>query len=133
MLEWFQTTRVDAIIPGLIMVLVAIGYLTWRDWGFGWMSTWWLWLIVLVGLPIFYFAIGGHHMSAGADWLNSRGSFVKTYELTSIKVSTGGGGSYYLNLEDGQGNEVSIQLGVIQQNRALWDLVYNGILHSVHR
>lgn len=31
------------------------------------------------------------------------------------------------------GNEVHSQLWTIQQNQALWDLVYNGILHSVHR
>ena len=120
-------------MPGVLVALLGVGYLTWRDWGFGWMSTWWLWLLIAPWPLLVAWSFGGYHMSAGADWVNVRGGFIKTYELVSVKVTTGGGGSYYLDIKDRHGNEVQTQLGMIQQNRALWDLVYNGILHSVHR
>jgi hypothetical protein len=133
MLEWFQSTKTNAIMPGVFVALILAAYATWRDGGFVWVTRWWVWLLVLVTLPLYYFSLGGWHASAGADWLNVRGSFVKIYELTSVEVSTGGGGAYYLDLKDRHGNEVNPQIWMLQQNRELWDLVYNGILHSVHR
>ncbi|MEU6131115.1 hypothetical protein ABZ805_18245 [Saccharopolyspora sp. NPDC047091] len=36
-------------------------------------------------------------------------------------------------LTDGYGGSARAPLHQIQRNRALWDLVYNGIAHSVHR
>lgn len=120
-------------MPGVVILLILLGYLTWRDWGFSWMTVWWLWLLILPWPLLVVWGFAGLHMSAGADWLNFRGSFIKTYELVSVEVTTGAGGSYYLDIKDRDGREVSAQTWILQQNRELWDLVYNGILHSVHR
>ncbi|GAA2339774.1 hypothetical protein GCM10009854_15230 [Saccharopolyspora halophila] len=74
----------------------------------------------------------GTRLSAGADWpCLGKKSFIKTYELTEVNATTGGA-VRYLELEDARGNKLSVQLGDLQLNRELWDLVYNGILHSVY-
>lgn len=130
-LEWFQTSRPNKLVPGLIGVVVMLAFFCIRDTGFDWMRTWWLWIFVVIPVPIFYL-IMRDPMSAGADWFNYNGSFVRTYELSSVQISYGGAATY-LDLEDSGERTVSVQLHVVQQNRALWDLVYNGILHSVHR
>ena len=71
-------------------------------------------------------------MSAGADWLayGKRG-FSKTYELTKINVTVGGA-AHYLDIEDRHGNAFYGQINDLQLNRELWDLVYLGLLYSVH-
>lgn len=69
-------------------------------------------------------------MSAGADWLRLGDRWVDTYRLRTIKVTTGVG-TYHLELTDSAGNKLDTQVYYLQKNRALWDLVYNGILHSI--
>lgn len=128
-LEWFQDTRLNAFMPGVVLALVVAGFLTLRDWGVGWMGTWWLWLFV-VPYPLVFFVIGRRQrMAAGADWFSLGGDWVKTYELISVRV-TKAWGSDNLDLVDAASRKVSAKLTTIQQNRELWDLVYNGILHS---
>lgn len=131
-LEWYQASRIDSIMPAVLVSLIIGLFLTLKDFGFEWMGVWWLWAFVLWPAPALFFAIRTHRMSAGADWYQSRKDYIKTYELVSVKVTTGGA-AYYLDLEDTGGRKMSTQLDNIQQNRQLWDLVYNGILHSVHR
>nr|WP_242687650.1 hypothetical protein [Actinopolyspora sp. BKK2] len=95
------------------------------------MTTWWLWLFVVLSPVPFLFVGGAIRISAGADWLRyGKNGFVSTYELTAVKITTGGA-SRHLVLEDKHGNSMDVQLTNLQMNRELWDLVYNGILHSV--
>jgi hypothetical protein len=98
--------------------------------GLGWVSVWWLWL-ALPGLAwLTSMLVRGHKISAGADWLNCRGGIVCTYELSDITVTSHAGG-HGLELKDAHGGTADADFGLIQVNRDLWDLVYNGILHSV--
>ncbi|MBB5072149.1 hypothetical protein BJ969_005237 [Saccharopolyspora gloriosae] len=98
------------------------------------MSTWWMWLLILSGPVVFYFYGKKHGISAGADWFAVKGGHVDVYELTKVQiVGTSGGLSWDLELADRKGTELSINLREIQANRDLWDLVYNGIAHSVNR
>ncbi|MGH3621326.1 MAG: hypothetical protein ACRDQ5_05975, partial [Sciscionella sp.] len=69
--------------------------------------------------------------SAGADWVAYGKSFVKIYELTSVEVKIGGA-AHYLDIKDRHGSGIYAQVNDLQQNHELWDLVYNGLLHSVH-
>lgn len=116
------------------MSVILIGFGTLRDWGIDWMSTWWLWLFVIWPPFVFYFIGRSVGISAGADWFAVKNGYVDTYELTEVKVvGTSGGLAWDLELQDKSGNELSINLREIQTNRDLWDLVYNGIVYSVHR
>ncbi|MEB3371928.1 hypothetical protein [Saccharopolyspora mangrovi] len=131
-LEWFYPTRGRALTMGLILAVIAVAYLVWRDWGFGWVTTWWLWLFILPWPFLFLLAGRNLRMSAGADWLiYGKSGIVKIYELTKVHVTVGGA-AHYLDIEDRHGNSLYAQINNLQLNRELWDLVYLGILHSVH-
>lgn len=130
MLEWFQPTGRNSFMAGVLLSVIIVAFGTLRDWGFGWMGVWWLWLFV-VPHPIYFFFIGKRdRMAAGADWFSHIGDWVKTYELESVRV-TKAWGSDDLELQDAAGRKVSVSFTDIQRNLRLWDLVYNGVLHSV--
>lgn len=97
------------------------------------MSNWALWLCVLVPIPIFWLCGRGKGISAGADWFRSSSSnWIKTYDLIKVHIHGASVGMPWdLELADSEGRMVYTALRKIQRNRRLWDLVYNGILHSV--
>lgn len=95
-----------------------------------WVFYFWPWLIVVVTAALIAWNVRGTYLAAGADWFQSRRHWVRIYELTSIKYTTKPGG-FSLFLQDGQGGRAGCDLHELQSNPALWDLVYNGILHSV--
>jgi hypothetical protein len=132
-LEWFQLSRVDRVLPGIYCALAVVVFLSIKDLGIGWMRVWWLWIFALICLPVYYLIMGRRsRISAGADWLAHGRDWVDIYRLAWVNV-TKAWGSPGLELTDNQGRRVSTSLGEIQRNTALWDLVYNGILHSIHR
>lgn len=137
MLEWFYPDRTSRVIAGsVVTILGSLTYVT-KDWingesGLSWVDTWWLWLIV-APWPFVFLILGNSPVSAGADWLAGRNLFVKTYELIKVKVGvTSGGAAHELQVVDKYGQTARYRLGELQQNDALWDLVYNGLIHSVH-
>lgn len=129
-LEWFADARSTMWGTAGLMFVVGVAFLTLRDWGFGWMRVWWLWLILLGGCSLFLLGRKKLWMTAGADWLRVGDRWVDTYRLRMIKVTTGVG-TYHLELTDTTGDKLDTQVYYLQKNRALWDLVYNGILHSI--
>ncbi len=131
-LEWFCPTPGRGGTFVGIALLIFAGFLTIRDGGFGWMAHWFLWAIMAPFLAILWFTNKSTRMSAGSDWIfYGKKSFIKTYELVQVNA-TAGGAARYLDLKDRHDNTLYVQLNDLQLNRELWDLVYNGILHSVH-
>ncbi|PKW13708.1 hypothetical protein [Saccharopolyspora spinosa] len=130
-LEWFFPTRGRALTFGLIMVTIMVAFFTWRDFGFGWVTVWWLWLFIVPWPSLFLLTGRNLRMSAGADWLAYGKNFVKTYELTKVNVTVGGA-AHYLDIEDSHGRQLYVQINNLQLNRELWDLAYLGLLYSVH-
>lgn len=135
MLEWYQEHRWDSVVTGLFGSLFIAGFLTLKDWGIDWASSWSLWLFVLAPLVIFYLRGQGDGFAAGADWFaTSKKRYVKLYELTEVTVTNPPGlQAWGLELRDQHGGFAGVSLREIQQHQALWDLVYNGIAHSVLR
>ncbi|MEE2058228.1 hypothetical protein [Rhodococcus artemisiae] len=130
MLEWSQPTLREqysaaAAMAGLLIVVVSIQY------GFEWVRWWWYWAIVVTFAWVMFRAYGNSWAAAGATWVQWRSSWVDTYHLTRIRFSADGY-ARVLRLKDAHGNEIhSFKISEIQGNPDLWDLVYNGILHSV--
>jgi hypothetical protein len=112
----------------LILLLVVA---TVRAGGLDWVMTWWMWLIILVSVTLMYRALRGQSLSAGVDWLRVNGGWVRTYELVDIQAHRDPG-FIALTLRDSGERRVRMKLYDLQQSREIWDLVYNGILHSVH-
>ena len=130
-LEWDYGDRSMFLWWAGIAVVLLIALFTFRNMSLEWVTDWRRWLAIALLASLFALLSRGHKISAGADWYNARGGFVKTYELTKVKVRGGGGGDPVIELTDRHGGEASSNLGSIQINRELWDLVYNGICHSV--
>ncbi len=93
-------------------------------------AKWWLLLSLVVVPAVVFFRSNGSSCSAGVEWLRrERGGWVRTYELDSVQVLGVGNGLIYLG--DTGGRDINIDTYDVFENRDLWDLVYNGILHSV--
>lgn len=129
-LEWFAETRSTMWGAAVFALAVFLVFSTWKWGGFGWAKVWWLWPIVLGCASLFLIGRANSRLTAGADWLIVHGVCVNTYRLREIRV-TGGVGTYHLELTDTSGRKIDIQVPYLQRNRELWDLVYNGILHSI--
>jgi hypothetical protein len=134
-LEWIQDSTTSAIVSGLIAFAIGIsvyvvnGYT--KGYGFDWVKIWWLWLLPIIFGLLMYKAMSLQWVAAGATWLQNRNAWVNVYELTSIDVKASGA-KFWLRLTDSEGRSISsLSLADAQRNRALWNLVYNGILHSV--
>lgn len=137
-LEWYHGTIDSVWMSSLFVSALCFVIITLKDWGFEWMGTWQLWLLVLVPAPLWaawqIFIVDRWGISAGADWLAVKGGHVDLYELTEVEVvGTSGGLSWDLELTDRKGSELSINIRELQANQELWNLVYNGILHSVQQ
>jgi hypothetical protein len=129
-LEWFADAKSTMWGSAVFALVILLAFLTLRWGGLGWMQVWWLWLIVLAGASLFLFMRKSLRMTAGADWLLMHGVCLNTYRLRKIRVTTGVG-TYHLVLIDTEGETIDTQVHYLQKNRKLWDLVYNGILHSI--
>jgi hypothetical protein len=131
-LEWIPRSWRSLRHYFVLYVILLIGFLTLKNWGITWFGDWVLWLTVLILSALGAAATwASDDMEAGADWFKYGKSWVKTYELTAIRLEKAWG-SDRLELKDAHGRAVSIQILGIQTNPDLWNLVYNGILHSVH-
>lgn len=134
LLEWYQGKAGDSALGGVFVSILVIIVGILKDGGFGWMATWWLWIFVIAPPFVWYLYGRAYGISAGADWFAVKGGYVDTYDLVEVKlVGASGGLAWDLELKDKKGTEISVNLREVQANRDLWDLVYNGIAHSVHR
>ncbi|RZQ65214.1 hypothetical protein [Amycolatopsis suaedae] len=99
--------------------------------GFGWIGNWGVWVGVVAVSGLAFLVPRGHRMSAGTDWLNIRGTIVRTYELTEVNYRMGSYGTPSLELKDRHGAKVEEDFSKITSNQKLWDLVGKGIEHSL--
>ncbi|MGJ7909169.1 hypothetical protein ACOQFL_22135 [Actinopolyspora sp. H202] len=130
-LEWYRHSQRYAIRMG-VAASVLIGVLIGVDQGFdySWLDMWWTWVFLVVAGFGMYGIFRLVDPAAGAEWLKVGRTWVLLYELTEIKVRHRGM-SMHLDLKDSGGRSVQTKVDEIQKDRDMWDLVYNGLLHSV--
>src|SRR5699024_10245911 len=107
MLEWFYPARMPRVVAGLVVSVLGLLVYVVKDWvnghsGLSWVGTWWLWLL-LTPWPFIYLCFGNQQFSAGADWLATRRTCIKTYELVKVKVGVTGGAAHELQIADTHG------------------------------
>jgi hypothetical protein len=129
-LEWHYKNRESQLLQFGIAALIVVVFGTVTQGGLTWTRHWALWGVVIATGMLVLFAARTQRYSAGADWFMHRKEFVKTYELTSIKY-TKDFGDGDIDLDDHHGGGVKASLTAVWDNPDLWDLVYNGIRHSV--
>ena len=130
-LEFFKDSHRQAVGTGLagILLIAVLGTFAWG--GLAWVTDPIMWLIVLSPVPLMLIFRRVDIIAAGADWLLWKTKWVRTYDLAKVKLSPRGA-QFNLILTDREGRKLSIPWLQLCYNRALWDLVYNGILHSAH-
>lgn len=133
-LVWYRASQRSAVfgsISAFVIVTVALGAMhIGQLQGF---TTWYVWLAPLGTALVIYWLMKTHTVSAGAEWLmTDRRAWVRTYNLKEIRVKSTPSGNY-VDMRDHDGRFVGIDLPTLQEDRDLWDLVYNGMLHSVVR
>ncbi|WP_183130497.1 hypothetical protein [Rhodococcus sp. SBT000017] len=129
-LEWCEESK-HYPLQGAIFYLCLFavsGTIIYR--GFEWTSNWFLWVFITVICVAMYFHLKKDRVVAGSRWVQQRDEWISTYEITKIRSTTVG-----LNraskIEDVHGNKLILVLRDAQMNPLLWNLVYNGIVHSV--
>jgi hypothetical protein len=131
-LEWIPRSWKKFKQYSIFYVILLVGFITLKDWGIAWVEDWRVWLMVAVLSGLGALATwSSDDMAAGADWFRYGKTWVKIYELTEVKLDKAMVADN-LELKDAVGHEVSITITSIQNNLDLWNLVYNGILYSVH-
>ncbi|MBA0123993.1 hypothetical protein H0B56_00365 [Haloechinothrix sp. YIM 98757] len=127
-----------AVLAGMTAAGLSLVSLAQGD-GLGIWTFWFTWLLVVVAALIGARPGTYEVDAAGADWfqrekvwfrLVRQKEFVNLYELTRIDVGYRTGGTRILVLSDVL-STVRAPLMDFQMDRRMWDLVYNGILHSV--
>lgn len=132
--------KVYRFIGSLLVVIVGMSVIT-AVRGLGalwWASHWQIWAILVVGTLLMTAPFTFITLSAGPDWfqwiyrryggLFGRKKFIDLYDLRKIDV-TPGVVTYELLLADAN-DSIGLPLSEWQCDRRMWDLVYNGILHS---
>jgi hypothetical protein len=129
-LEWFSQPRGDIFqgsVGFFVLCLAAFAVITG---GFDWVTDWFPWGFSGGLSLLIYFDARRDRVLAGSQWVQTRKEWVSTYELTRIR-STNVGLQRAMKLEDNHGHKLVLVLRHAQKNTKLWDLVYNGIVHSV--
>lgn len=129
-LAWYRSSRrgrliIAAWVAAILIIIFSIG----TGFSLEWMLYWWMWLFVLVGAVLAVWFRKGVQPSAGADWLQD-GGWVRTYELTKVTAWSWPTG-IALNLTDRDGRKLNVGTSDLLEDPLIWDLVYNGIMHSV--
>lgn len=128
-LEAYVLSPWSAWSGGLFVVVLFVGAFTLFG-GLSWVSLWWMWVLIVAVAAAIVFGLRGTFCAAGSDWLKTQHGWVKTYELTEVEMHLNGT-SIDLFLRDASGRGTNNQIAKLQNNQDLWDLVYNGIRHSV--
>ena len=136
-LEWVQDTVWDqwkAVFFGFALVAA----LAFANTGWGWLTdlsdpgVQVIWAFFPIFGAVMWRLSRSHWCAAGASWVQHGKNWVSTYELTSIDFGIDGV-KRVLRVADSSGREIrSLSLRDVQVNAKLWDLTYNGILHSLH-
>ncbi|GAB3283513.1 hypothetical protein [Parasphingorhabdus pacifica] len=130
-LEWYRHSQRYAISMGVVgTVLIGFGIGVRQGLDYSWLGSGWMWLFLAVAGLGFYGIFRKVGAAAGADWLKVGRMWVLLYELTEIKARHRGA-SMHLDLKDSGNRSLQVRLDELQEDRDLWDLVYNGLLHSV--
>ena len=130
-LVWYQASRRKAVtaVAG-VYALITLGLFVVRGFATDWMHFWWGWVAIGAISALAYPIVMKESSAAGAEWIMANKAWVRTYELTSVKAYTYSN-SLNLHLVDRDGRTLKTNISRLQDDRRIWDLAYNGILHSI--
>jgi len=130
-LAWYKSSQRRALRMaawGVPVFIVGVTLL--QGFSVEWMKFWQVWLVVLLFIVGLYYLERKVECAAGAEWLKVGKTWVRLYELVQVKAKHRSN-ALHLDFEDSAGRWVMVRAQDLQRSRELWDLVYNGVLHSV--
>ncbi|QGK69226.1 hypothetical protein GIY23_06480 [Allosaccharopolyspora coralli] len=131
MLEWYRHSQRYAIGMGLAaFVVIGIGVGIRQGFDYSFLQYWWMWVILFVAALGMYSIFRAVDPAVGSDWLRVGRMWVLLYELKEIKVRHRGL-SMHLDVKDSGNRILQVRVDHLQEDRDMWDLVYNGLMHSV--
>ncbi|MBK0867418.1 hypothetical protein INP57_11405 [Saccharopolyspora sp. HNM0986] len=131
LLAWFKSSRWRALqLTAWGVPIFLLGVTILQGFSIEWMKFWQLWALILLFLAGLYGLQRKVECAVGAEWLKVGKTWVRLYELVEVKAKHRSN-AIYLDFEDSSGRWVMVRAHDLQGSRDLWDLVYNGILHSV--
>lgn len=127
----YQASRAKALRLSIYAyIVIMLGIFIVRGFATDWMHFWWIWVAMAAGAALVYPIVLKEGSAAGAEWVMMAKAWVRTYELTSVKAYTYSN-TLNLHLVDRDGRTLKTAIDRLQDDRRIWDLAYNGILHSV--
>jgi hypothetical protein len=127
----YQASRRKALsVMAWVFALITLGLFVVRGFTTDWMHFWWGWVAIAAISALAYPIVMKESSAAGAEWVMMNKAWVRTYELISVKAYTYSN-SLNLHLVDRDGRKLQTNISRLQDDRRIWDLAYNGILHSV--
>ncbi|GAB3496411.1 hypothetical protein [Amycolatopsis cihanbeyliensis] len=143
-LAWHRHSRLANIHGFLVALAIMAGgavLIALLRGDLGYLGYWQIWVIVLVFAYLASNPFSYQTTSVGTDWIKwdynrrwyqrrARSNHLKLYELSRIEGYFAGG-MLHLRFEDLDGRGADRQVGDLQRDRRIWDLFYNGLLHSV--
>ncbi|WP_156096154.1 hypothetical protein [Amycolatopsis jejuensis] len=108
----------------MIGIFIEHGFTT------GWFRLWWLRLAAAAFSLLAYPIVKEEGAAAGAEWVMFNRAWVRLYELTSVRAYSYGN-TLNIHLVDHDGRKLQTSIDRLQDDRRIWDLTYNGILHSI--
>lgn len=131
-LAWEYPDRFGRLRTGVAaFVLQTLGLSVLQSFNLTWMTLLWPWLIILVFSAAVFLAMPYEPCAAGAEWLSIGRKWIRLYELTEIDTTYQRGGNLFLQLTDSDGHHLTVNAEDLRERRFMYDLVYNGMLHSV--
>lgn len=140
-LAWHRESRRGKVVllltSAAILIVGTVAISVFHSAGLSILTAWPIWLIIAVGVVLISSPFSYFTYAAGADWLMVERSrwgvksraWIDLYELTKIDASYGGT-TFHLWLYD-KDMGLTRSSEELQRDRRIWDLLYNGILHSV--
>jgi len=129
-LVWYRESRRGSVIGAVIFGLALAGILSLTR-GTGWLTHWVVWVFLAVWLVVIYLISRTERFSAGADWVARGNKWVKVYDLVKVTCHSYPYWGAGVCMRDSSGRKLRYRFSDLSSDRMLWDLTYNGILHSV--
>lgn len=127
-LEWHVESNASQLVASIIVGLLMMAVFFVAK-GTSWVGIWWIWALIIITPAIPYWGLRGTFYAAGSDWLRTKHGWVNTYDLILIRLDITT--KVVLTLQDSTKRGVSVDITGVQINRRIWNLVYNGMLHSI--
>lgn len=121
-----EQLKVGAI--GLAVLVVGVSAL--RGFDLSWMTSPLHFLVILVVSALVGLRARKKPLAVGAEWLRVGRHWVRLYELSEIHT-TRWKSELHLLLTDRNGRRVGVHAERLRERPPMYDLVYNGMLHSV--